>query len=237
MPDQNAQTRRQRLEAREETIVTAAHDEFIEHGFEGAKMAAIARRAGVAEGTLYLYFKNKNALLGAVVGEFYARLTSSAAQGVTELADTTERLAFLAQNHLKSCLAQWSVLELAVPVFWRMRDYSDSEFIGFNRTYVAIFDAVIREGISRGDLRDDLPPHMIRDLFFGTLEHSVRTFLVRGSAPGEKDLERAGSYFMAMLGPALKGDKDPQAERGAPDLIKVADRLEILADRLEKNLK
>jgi AcrR family transcriptional regulator len=70
MPEPKNQTRRLRLEAREESIIAAAHEKFLECGFEGAKVAGIARRADVAEGTLYLYFRNKNALLAAAARVF-----------------------------------------------------------------------------------------------------------------------------------------------------------------------
>jgi TetR/AcrR family fatty acid metabolism transcriptional regulator len=50
-------TQRQRLEAREEAILAAATSLFSESGVDGARMAEIARRADVAEGTVYLYYK------------------------------------------------------------------------------------------------------------------------------------------------------------------------------------
>ena len=50
-----ADTQRQRLEAREEAILAAATAVFGESGVDGARMAEIARRADVAEGTVYLY--------------------------------------------------------------------------------------------------------------------------------------------------------------------------------------
>src|SRR3989454_8788033 len=56
-----------RKDARLEEIVAAALDVFVEHGFAGARMEDVARRAGVTKGTVYLYFKSKEALFKAVV--------------------------------------------------------------------------------------------------------------------------------------------------------------------------
>ena len=228
------QTRRQRLEAREDGIIAAAHKEFVKHGFEGTKMAEIAGRAGVAEGTIYLYFQNKNALLGAVVGAFYVRLTEGAAAGVMDCASTIDRLSFLARHHLKSCLDEWSILALAVPAFYRVHEYRESEFFEFNRTYVAVFDHVIREGISRGDLRDDLPLHLIRDLFFGTLEHATRTHMVRNQDPDDEQVifEVAGQV-MAMIQPAICLGQGKTPAGKDPDLEDLARRLEVVTVRLE----
>lgn len=56
-----------RKDARPEEIVTAALEEFVERGFAATRLEDVARRAGVTKGTLYLYFKNKEALFKAVV--------------------------------------------------------------------------------------------------------------------------------------------------------------------------
>ena len=58
-----------RKEARPGEIVAAALEVFVEHGFAAAKLADVARRAGVTKGTLYLYFDSKEALFKAVVRE------------------------------------------------------------------------------------------------------------------------------------------------------------------------
>lgn len=58
---------KRRKDARPEEIVTAALEEFVERGFAATRLEDVARRAGVTKGTLYLYFKNKEALFKAVV--------------------------------------------------------------------------------------------------------------------------------------------------------------------------
>jgi len=58
-----------RKDARPEELIAAALDEFVERGYEAAKLADVARRAGVTKGTIYLYFESKEALFKAVVRE------------------------------------------------------------------------------------------------------------------------------------------------------------------------
>ncbi len=60
---------RRRKDARPDEILTAALDVFGDRGFAAAKLEDIARRAGVTKGTIYLYFKNKEALFKAIVRE------------------------------------------------------------------------------------------------------------------------------------------------------------------------
>jgi len=56
-----------RKDARPEEIVAAALEQFVERGFAATRLEDVARRAGVTKGTVYLYFKNKEALFKAVV--------------------------------------------------------------------------------------------------------------------------------------------------------------------------
>ncbi|THD60472.1 TetR/AcrR family transcriptional regulator [Phenylobacterium sp.] len=67
---------RRRKEARPAEMIEAALDVFAEHGFAAAKLDDIARRAGVAKGSLYLYFDTKEALFRAVVEQIIAPAVS-----------------------------------------------------------------------------------------------------------------------------------------------------------------
>ncbi|ACL61559.1 TetR/AcrR family transcriptional regulator [Methylobacterium nodulans] len=68
-PDKTARTRR--------AIVAAALDVFLERGFSDARMIDVATRAGVAKGTLYLYFRDKEALFEGVLREMMADLVGA----------------------------------------------------------------------------------------------------------------------------------------------------------------
>ncbi len=225
-------TRRERVEAREEAIIAAAQQVFREHGFDGARIAEIARLAEVAEGTIYLYFKNKEALLHAVVGAFYRRLTASAQEGVQGLAGTRRQLEFLARHHMISCLAEWHIIEMTVGRYRQLSEYESSGYLQFNKTYVAVFDTVIREGMNRGEIRRDIPIWNIRDLFYGSLDYSCRTYLLRGHAPDDLiEIARNVQRLMQMLWQGIarpEGDDPDHA-----DLEAITRRLEAVAARLE----
>ena len=78
MPATPRHTSRARVEAKESSILDAAEKIFAQVGFDGAKVSDIARAASVAEGTVYLYYKNKQDLLAGVVGRFWTQLTLGA---------------------------------------------------------------------------------------------------------------------------------------------------------------
>ena len=225
-----AQTRRERLEAREEAILESAREVFLENGFDGAKMSEIAGRAGVAEGTVYLYFKNKNALLEAVVEQFYEGLTDAAEKGVGKIPGTLERLEFLAHHHLRRCLDNWQILDLMIGLYRVKSEYRGRGY-ELNKAYVAVFDGVFREGVARADLRDDLPLWVVRDLFYGTLEYAARTLVIRGRA--KKDLDVAVQSTLDIL---RRGIAVRMQAPGTSELEEITQRLERAVSEL-KGLK
>ncbi len=94
-PGRRAKPRwKRRKEARPEEIVSAALELFVERGFAATRVEDVARRAGVTKGTLYLYFKNKEALFKAVIrqtivpvlaqGELTARSFAGSARELLE---------------------------------------------------------------------------------------------------------------------------------------------------------
>ncbi len=230
MPENAAQTRRQRLERRENEIVSAAHDIFSVHGFEGARMADIARNAEVAEGTIYLYFKNKQALLQAVVERFYAGLTEAAQTGARGHDGTFECLRFLAAHHLINCIRAWRILEMATALYRNMPKYQTEGHYKLNKAYVAVFDDVIRAGVARGDVDESIPLWMVRDLFYGTLEYAARTQILRGK---QKDIDVIIDNLMTILQSGVEQERSTKTE--ANDLDQVTRRLEAVAASMESS--
>lgn len=235
MTERRPQTRRQRLEQKEQAIVSAAHEVFMRNGFDGARIAEIARRAGMAEGTVYLYFENKNALAVAVLGAFYDRLTREAAEGVGTIVDTFARLDFLARHHLENIARVWPIFALLTHQYRFSDDYGKTETYQFNRTYVAVFDQVIREGIIRGDIRDDVPLSLIRDIFYGGLEYAGRTTLLRTKTVDPVSKEVVGDFLRILTtGMAVQPAADRSAAEKTSPLGGVTTRLEQVATRLEQ---
>ena len=228
MTENSLQTRRERLEWRENAIVSSAHDVFVQHGFERARMSDIAAAAEVAEGTIYLYFRNKHALLHAVVERFYDGLTKSAQAGVRDYRDTFDCLRFLAQHHLLNCIREWRILELAMSLYRNMQMYQDEGPYKLNKAYVAVFDNVIRSGIDRSDIDASIPLWMMRDLFYGTLEYAARTQILRGQ---QQDSAIVIDNLMAMLRKGI--GRNSAGSSDAPSLERLTERLEAVAGKLE----
>ena len=147
-------------------------------GVDGARMADIAAKADIAEGTLYLYYKNKQALLHEVVEAFWANLTDGAEQAVDPTLPMREQLHQLASYHLMALLNQFDVVGLTYRA--RLRHGEPEQQLGPIRGYVRVFDRLGERGTDRGEIQPALPLWQLRDLFYGWLEFSARTLLLRG---------------------------------------------------------
>ena len=174
MPATPRHSSRARVEAKESSILDAAERTFAEVGFDGAKVADIARAASVAEGTVYLYYKNKQDLLAGVVGRFWTQLTLGAEAAIQPEATTREQLEQLGRYHLNSILEQFELVSLT----YRARPQQEQD-LDQVREYVRVFDRIMQRGLDRGELPKHTPIGQLRDVFFGTLEFSARTLKLR----------------------------------------------------------
>ena len=162
------------MEAKESSMLDAAEKIFARVGFDSAKVSEIARAASVAEGTVYLYYKNKQDLLAGVVGRFWTQLTLGAEAAIEPDATTREQLEQLAHYHLNSILDQFEVVSLT----HRARPQQEQD-LDQVREYVRVFDRIMQRGVDRGELPKGNPTGQLRDVFFGTLEFSARTLKLR----------------------------------------------------------
>jgi len=220
---QKAKTRREKVEHREETIVSVARDIFNSRGYRKTTIAEIAKRSKVADGTVYLYFKNKEDLARAVITSFYQGLTKSAQQGVDQLSTTEERLKFLARHHLTHVMSEFQVLEMLPEINMNMESYGESELHGLNKSYVAIFDRIAKDGMQSGSIKSNPTPWVIRDVFYGALEYGSRTMLLK-SRPEDIDTFVNQLVEMVMV---------PKAGRRSDLNNEIGDRLEAAASRIE----
>jgi AcrR family transcriptional regulator len=150
---------RRRKEARPGEIAAAALECFAAHGFAGASLEDIAKRAGITKGTLYLYFPNKEALFKEVVRQalvpqiaaFEARVrtTDSAAQQLEGLIMAWP--AFVATPRL-AIIPKLMIAEAGN--FPDLAQFYLREVIGRARRLVV---AILRRGIARGEFRRTNP--------------------------------------------------------------------------------
>ncbi len=220
------QTRRQKVEHREEAIIAAASSLFNDKGYRKTTISDIARQSGVADGTVYLYFKNKEDVARAVLADFYDGLTQSAQNGVDALSSPRERIEFFARHHMGEVIGNWRILEIVSTLGHTIDNYEGSDIYALNRAYSTVFIRVAKDAIQQGEFAKDTSPTILRDIFFGSLEYGVRTLMIKRQ---QNDIEN----FVQGLMNILFGSG--QARNGAVG-NQLADRLDQAVSRMEQML-
>src|SRR6478609_9377576 len=87
--------------SKRDAILRAAIDVFAERGYFNAQVADVARAAGVAAGTVYLYFKNKDHLLVSIFEKTMREAIADGRACVAPLRDPVEQLRTIARVHLE----------------------------------------------------------------------------------------------------------------------------------------
>lgn len=193
-------TRGQRVEEKERAILIAARRIFEDKGYEGARVADVAVAIGVAEGTIYTYFPTKDALVRAMLERFWEDITAEARAAVAGMADTFARLEALAASHLALCIRNWPFLEMTLRIVPGRSQ--DAQTRSLMRDYVAVFDEAFASGQDKGDLAAEADLWVARDQFYGALEYSGRTLMLRSNPDPAPVIKALIDSFRASYGAA-----------------------------------
>lgn len=161
-------------------ILDGAVAVFAEKGFFTSRIADIADRAGVADGTVYLYFKNKEEILMSAINTAFDAFMSLARTELKKLPDPAERLRRLAHLHLD---AMGSNRNLAVVFQMELRQSARflSEFSHHHMVeYLQLVREAIREGQARGMFRPQMSDKYAANCFFGALDEMVTSWVLSG---------------------------------------------------------
>ena len=153
---------RRRREARPGEILTAALEQFVEHGFAATKMEDIARRAGVTKGTVYLYYPSKEELFRAAVEETIVPSLSLGEQLLEEKSASASQL-------FRALIATWWDF-MSAPPLSGIPKLIVAEAANFPAiaTFFAekvqqrgrrMFERVLERGVAAGEFRADLDVH------------------------------------------------------------------------------
>ncbi|RME88292.1 MAG: TetR/AcrR family transcriptional regulator [Anaerolineae bacterium] len=187
-------------EERTKQILEAASAVFAEKGFYKARMDDIAAKAGLSKGTLYLYFKSKDALITALLDRLFQHEMRDLSALQHAEGTASERL----QRFLEAILDDLSNWLKLIPVAYEFlglifrNKTVQKAFRQYLRTYVSLAIPIIEEGIASGEFHS-LDPQDIA-LAFGALVEG--TILLWVYDPETVDVEK---HIRAGIDILLKG--------------------------------
>ena len=187
-------------------ILDAAVEVFAERGFYNARVSDIAAAAGVADGTIYLYFKNKDDLLIQVFEDRMDDILTTVRARLATADNAQERFRILIHEHLalvESDPALAAVLSVELRQSSKfVRDYNARKF----SEYLSLIEDVFNEGANQGYFRIDLFPKLHRRAIFGALDEIVSfwvTLLRQGQSP-PCTLVEAGNHVFELFVSGLR---------------------------------
>lgn len=189
-------------------ILKSAVKVFARKGFHETKVAEIARAAGVADGTIYLYFKNKDDLLISLFEDQMDRLNEQLRSDLNGLPDTALRVRHVVRcqlGHVKDHRDLAEVLSVTLRQSNRfLRQFAAPKF----SEYLDIIAEVIAEGQRKGEIRDDVAPRVVARALYGALDGLMLTWAL-GRSPASR-LERAALQVADVLVRGLIPDGAPR---------------------------
>ncbi len=185
-------------------ITQAAITVFSRVGYHKARIKDIAKISGVAEGTIYIYFKNKEDLLISIFKEKTRETIEFFKSEVQKEATPLDKLKRLISLHLETFekekdLARLYQLELRQSVRLT-KEYFKVE----HKEYLDLMGEIIKEGKEQGVFRKDINESIVKRVIFGAVDEVITTWVVSSK---EYDLT---SVYEPLTDVLLKGLLNPE---------------------------
>lgn len=151
-------------------ILDAAVEVIAERGYFNSPVSAIAARAGVADGTVYLYFKSKDDVLRTAIDATYGRFFRQVEERFRTMHGPREQLEFIARQHLESVTENRS---MAILMQTEVRQSAKfiAEFSHHHLVrYIQVVREVIRRGQQEGIFRRDVSDGIVAHCMFGAID-------------------------------------------------------------------
>jgi len=159
-------------------ILQAAIEVFSRKGFFNSKVSEIARASGVADGTIYLYFKNKDDLLISLFEEKMAELVLDVTRRIQAGQNSLDKLKIFIDNHMGLLECEAGLIEVLQVELRQsskfLKDYTPVKFF----EYLDILTGIIEEGKAAGMFRPDLNVGVARRVVFGAMDELSRTYIL-----------------------------------------------------------
>lgn len=197
-----------------ERILAAAVKVFAAKGFYCARVSDVARAAGVADGTIYLYFASKEELLRGLFEENMTRLLERMRSLVSEGTTTADRLGRIFQAHVRFTEAEPDLAEVLTVELREsgkfMNEFAAPLFGEFLRVITDVLDA----GQASGELRGDFSSRTVARAMFGALDELSLSWVMSKS---KWDLMKSGHEVLDVFlgGMRRPAPADPLASQGS----------------------
>jgi len=187
----------QKKHKKREKILSAAVRVFASRGYHEARISDVAKAAGVADGTIYLYFDSKEELLVKLFEDRVERLLARLRAELPKEPTAAARVRRIVEVQLGILEEERELAEVLTVILRQssklMKEHAAPKF---NEYLDAVADVVAR-GQKAGELRSDASPHTVARAIFGALDGLAMTWALGKADRG--GLSRTAGQLSAML--------------------------------------
>lgn len=187
-------------------ILDAAIRVFAERGFHSATVAEIAKAAGVADGTIYLYFKGKDDLLLRLFDEKMTELLAEARAALAVEPDAPSRLRRFIQLHLSVVERHPDLASVLIVELRQSAQFLKAADRNKLAAYIDLIAEVVRAGQEIGELSAAISPATVKRAIFGALDELALGWLLSGRRTSlKKTAAEVAEWLVRGLLPAHGG--------------------------------
>lgn len=159
-------------------IIDAAVIAIAENGYHQAQVSKIAKQAGVADGTIYLYFKNKEDILISVFQEKMAVFVDNLQEIIKNGSSSSEKLCQMIENHIQVLSKD---RHLATVTQLELRQSNKELRLKINailKEYLKLLDTILIDGMLSGEFNPTMDVRLARQMVFGTIDEIMTTWVM-----------------------------------------------------------
>lgn len=190
-------SKRRRSGDKRDRILEAAVRVFAKNGFHATRVSDVAKAAGVADGTIYLYFRSKDEVLVSLFEDRVEKLLGFMSEELPKLPTAPQRLRAVIDMQLGLLEGERELAEVVTVIVRQstrlLKEYAAPKFLA----YLDAIARIVAEGQSTGNFRKDVSPHIAARAIFGALDGITLTWALGRAEQGA--LARAATQLSDVL--------------------------------------
>lgn len=176
--------KKRRSRDKRDRILKAAVKVFARNGFHATRVSEVAKAAGVADGTIYLYFKSKEELLVSLFEDRVSKLLAFMQDNLPKLPSAPDRLRAVIDMQLGLLEGERELAEVITIILRQstrlMKEFAAPKFLA----YLDAIATIVQEGQAAGDFRQDVSPSIAARAVFGALDGIALTWALGRAEQG-----------------------------------------------------
>jgi TetR/AcrR family fatty acid metabolism transcriptional regulator len=159
-------------------IIDAAVRVFARNGFYNSRVSDIAREAGIASGTIYLYFKTKDEILVTLFREKMAAFVSALRTEIARERDPEAKIRRLVRLHFEVLEASPDMAEVVQVELRQGQKFFRGASAHEISAYFELIGSILHEGVVGGVFRRDLPVKVATKMLFGAMDQVTTSWVL-----------------------------------------------------------